>query len=112
MRRFRGSLSSSTATQVPGRSRLRELVTEPRMASGPSRTSVTRSRMALARIAKPSSGYVRTRTGEASAILICSVNVGQCGVCVMTSSPGPNSDSAALYSACFPPAVTMTSDSL
>ena len=72
---------------------------------------VTRSSMAPARIANPSSAYVGTSTGDASASLICSVSVGQYGACVMISSPGPNSDSAVLHNACLPPAVTMTSDS-
>jgi hypothetical protein len=57
---------------------------------------VTSARIASARIAKPSSGYVRAMTGVASASLICSVSVGQYGPCVMTSSPGPQSDSAVL----------------
>ena len=47
-----------------------------------------------------------TSTGVASASLICSVSVGQYGAWVMTSSPGPNSASAVLYSACLPPALT------
>ncbi len=72
---------------------------------------VTPSRIVFARIAKPSSACVRTRTGVASASLICSVSVGQNGACVITSSPGPNSASVALSSACFPPAVTITSAS-
>jgi hypothetical protein len=48
-------------------------------------------------------------TGVASASLICSTMVGQPGMCVITSSPGPNSTIAALYKACLPPAVMMIS---
>ncbi len=70
---------------------------------------VTASRIDCARIANPSSACVRASTGVASASLICSVSVGQYGACVITSSPGPKSVSAVLYSACLPPAVTMTS---
>ena len=58
---------------------------------------------------KPSAALVRTTTGVASASLICSTIVGQPGTCVITSSPGPNTASAALASACLPPAVTITS---
>ncbi len=72
---------------------------------------VTAASIASACTANPSSACVRTRTGVASASLICSVSVGQYGACVITSSPGPNSASAALYSACLPPAVTITSES-
>ena len=54
---------------------------------------------------KPSSGCVRTSTGEAPASLICSGIVGQHGACVITSSPGLKSASAALKSDCLPPAV-------
>src|SRR6476646_6240440 len=53
--------------------------------------------------ATPSSGFVCTMTGAACAILICSGMVGQYGACVMTSSPGLNSASAVLKSACLPP---------
>ena len=49
-----------------------------------------------ARSRKPSSGLERTMTGVASASLICSTSVGQPGMCVMTSSPGPNRHIAAL----------------
>ena len=41
--------------------------------------------------ANPSSACVCTMTGVASASLICSTSVGQPGMCVMTSSPSPNS---------------------
>ena len=49
-------------------------------------------------------------TGVASASLICSTSVGQPGMCVITSSPGPNSASTLLKSACLPPAEQITSD--
>ena len=49
-------------------------------------------------------------TGVASASLICSTSVGQPGMWVMTSSPGPNSASTLLNSACLPPAEQITSD--
>src|SRR6476659_10611103 len=58
---------------------------------------------------KPSSGLVGTMTGVACAILICSGIVGQYGACVITSSPGLNSASAVLKSACLPPLVINTS---
>src|SRR5213594_1399050 len=58
---------------------------------------------------KPSSGFVWTITGVAFAILICSGIVGQYGACVITSSPGLNSASAVLKSACLPPLVIRTS---
>src|SRR5512132_507122 len=54
---------------------------------------------------KPSSAFVWTITGVAFAILICSGIVGQYGACVITSSPGLNSASAVLNSACLPPLV-------
>ncbi len=57
---------------------------------------VTASRIVCACTAKPSSACVRASTGVASASFICSVSVGQNGACVITSSPGPNSDSAVL----------------
>ena len=56
-------------------------------------------------MAKPSSACVCTITGVAPASLICSGIVGQYGACVITSSPRSNSASAALNSACLPPAV-------
>ena len=57
---------------------------------------VMASTIGCARTVKPSSACVRTRTGVASASFTCSVSVGQYGACVITSSPGPKSDSAAL----------------
>jgi hypothetical protein len=48
-------------------------------------------------------------TGVAPTSLTCSGIVGQYGACVMTSSPGSISASAALKSACLPPTVSSTS---
>ena len=70
------------------------------------------SRIGPEAIANPLSGEVRTTTGVASASLTCSVNVGQYGAWVITSSPGLNKASDVLNSACFPPADAITSDSL
>ena len=55
--------------------------------------------------AKPSSDRVDTITGTAPISLTCSGIVGQYGACVITSSPGSKSASAALKSACLPPTV-------
>src|SRR5205085_2749658 len=71
---------------------------------------VTAPRRVSAVNAKPSSTWVRTMTGVASASLICSTSVGQPGMWVITSSTAPNSGSTLLNSACLPPALTMTSD--
>jgi hypothetical protein len=49
----------------------------------------------LAVSANPSSACVRAMMGRAPASLICSTIVGHPGACVMTSSPGLNSASAA-----------------
>ena len=57
---------------------------------------VTAARIESARRLNPSSARVWTITGVASASLICSTSVGHPGMCVMTSSPGPNSTIAAL----------------
>ena len=70
---------------------------------------VTRARMASASTWKPSSRWVRTSTGVAPSRSICSTMVGQNGVWVITSSPGSKSATAALNSACLPPAVAITS---
>jgi hypothetical protein len=82
-------LSSDSATSapvgLPG-----ELMMMPRV------RGVTAARIERAWTAKPSSTCVRASTGIASASLICSGIVGQHGACVMTSSPGPKSDSAVL----------------
>src|SRR5687767_3591813 len=59
---------------------------------------------------KPSLDCVETITGTAPISLTCSGMVGQYGACVMTSSPGSNSASAALNSACLPPTVINTSE--
>ena len=97
-RSSRSSSDISAPVGLPG-----ELMMMPRV------FGVNASRNVSARSRKPSSACVWTMTGVASASLICSTSVGQPGVCVMTSSPAPNSAIAALKSACLPPAVTMTS---
>ena len=71
---------------------------------------VNAARIVSAFSAKPSSGCERTITGVASASLICSTRVGQPGMWVITSSPGPKSASTLLKSACLPPAEQITSD--
>jgi hypothetical protein len=63
-----------------------EFTTKPRV------RGVTASSIAWACTEKPSSTWVRVKTGVASASLICSGIVRQQGECVMTSSPGPNSE--------------------
>ena len=98
------AIASSSASEIsapvglPG-----ELMMMPRV------RGVTAPRIASAVQREAVLGVVRTITGVASASLICSTSVGQPGMCVMTSSPGPNSASTVLNSACLPPAVTMTS---
>ena len=70
---------------------------------------VMAARIVSALSANPSSGFDRTITGVASASLICSTRVGQPGMWVITSSPGPNSARTLLNSACLPPAEQITS---
>src|SRR5438067_939073 len=93
------SSETSAPVGLPG-----ELTMMPRV------REVTAPRSVSAVNAKPSSTWVRTMTGVASASLICSTSVGQPGMWVITSSPAPNSASTLLNSACLPPALTMTSD--
>ena len=103
--------AASLASSVSSPSEIRapvglhgELMMTPRV------RGVIASRIGCALIAKPSLAGVRTSTGVASASFTCSVSDGQYGACVMTSSPGPNSASAVLKSACLPPALVITSD--
>ena len=57
---------------------------------------VIAARSASALRLNPSSAWVWTITGVASVSLICSTSVGQPGMCVITSSPGPKRTMAAL----------------